>query len=86
MESKTPNLLGLIREAVTRLLDDTTEVSETKLNFARIQKSIEKDENAGFCKSCGTKHMQVEPDARKYTCKKCKKPDVYGAEELLFHI
>ncbi len=37
----------------------------------------------GFCLACGTKTREVEPDARKYTCPKCKREKLYGMEELL---
>ena len=39
--------------------------------------------NAGFCLACGARADGVEPDARRYTCEECGKPEVYGAEELL---
>ena len=41
------------------------------------------EKNLGFCIACGTKHDHVEPDARKYECKKCKQNLVYGLEELM---
>ena len=41
------------------------------------------EKNLGFCIACGTKHDHIEPDARKYSCKKCKENLVYGLEELM---
>lgn len=41
------------------------------------------EKNLGFCIACGTKHDHIEPDARKYQCKKCKQNLVYGLEELM---
>ena len=40
----------------------------------------------GFCVACGEDVDGVEPDARKYHCEGCDEDEVYGAEELLFHI
>ena len=40
----------------------------------------------GFCLACGKKVNGVEPDARNYTCQKCGKPEVFGAEEILLSI
>lgn len=38
----------------------------------------------GACLSCGKiNESQIEPDARQYPCDYCKKPAVYGAEELI---
>jgi hypothetical protein len=38
--------------------------------------------NTGFCLACGAEAGQVEPDARKYSCKSCGLALVYGAEEI----
>lgn len=47
-------------------------------------KSVIKAENSkGFCLSCGKTQGEVEPDARKYTCRSCKAEKVYGAEQLV---
>jgi len=54
-----------------------------KLSYNAVVRSAEKDENAGFCVGCGTKHKGIEPDARKYTCRRCGLPKVYGSEELV---
>lgn len=44
----------------------------------------------GFCLACGQSQDGVEPDAKRYTCESCGKPNVYGAENLLvrnlFHV
>ena len=38
---------------------------------------------AGFCLACGETAYNVEPDARRYVCESCRRPKVYGFEELL---
>jgi Zn finger protein HypA/HybF involved in hydrogenase expression len=49
-----------------------------------LMKKIEKDTNDGWCFNCGKwTHKQCEPDARQYTCPKCKKPTVFGASQVL---
>jgi hypothetical protein len=40
-------------------------------------------DNMGFCLACGNTVEGVEPDARRYTCKCCNAPKVYGAAELI---
>lgn len=57
-----------------------------KLTISKIMKAAQADAGIGFCVKCGTRHTQVEPDARKYTCRKCGLPKVYGAEELLMMV
>lgn len=37
----------------------------------------------GFCLACGAEQSGVEPDAEKYTCNECKKPEVYGIEQII---
>lgn len=37
----------------------------------------------GYCTGCGAMQECCEPDARKYHCDNCGKPEVYGAEELM---
>ena len=52
--------------------------------MTRVIKAAQNDEEyIGFCIKCGTKHLGVEPDARRYDCKKCKLPKVFGAQEIL---
>lgn len=41
------------------------------------------DELGGICRTCGTVHYGVEPDAVGYRCEECDALDVYGAELLL---
>ena len=41
------------------------------------------ESNEGFCLACGSAQSGVEPDARRYTCKACNAPKVYGAEQLV---
>lgn len=44
-------------------------------------------DNPGFCVACGEEREGCEPDARRYPCDSCGRPDtVYGAEELLVMI
>jgi hypothetical protein len=41
------------------------------------------DDGAGVCRSCLTITYGVEPDARRYLCQACGRPEVYGAEQLV---
>jgi len=50
---------------------------------AQIIRAVESGESVGFCRECGLEHHGVEPDARNYTCERCGKDAVYGAEEML---
>jgi len=57
----------------------------------RVMRAVQKnnrdcDSYIGFCKACGKTANNCEPDARNYTCHKCGKPEVFGAEELLMEI
>ena len=54
--------------------------TQYKQSFERAERAAEN--NQGFCLACGKKQDCVEPDARKYVCKSCKAPKVFGAEEL----
>ena len=36
----------------------------------------------GLCIACGNEVEGVEPDARRYPCDECKRPKVFGLEEL----
>ncbi len=50
----------------------------------QIIAAVERDDNSGFCLSCGFEHCGgVEPDARNHPCDHCGELDVFGAEELL---
>jgi hypothetical protein len=40
------------------------------------------DNGEGWCLACGSTQYGVEPDARGYTCTRCFKTKVFGAEEL----
>lgn len=42
-----------------------------------------RDDDAGLCRACWTVNYGVEPDARKYQCESCDKPQVYGIDEYL---
>jgi len=48
-----------------------------------VLQNIVNEGNKGFCLACGNVSTGVEPDARKYTCEKCKAEKVYGFEELI---
>lgn len=56
----------------------------------RIVEAIERSyttlDNPGFCIACGQDAEGVEPDARNYTCEHCGEKQVFGAEELMFHL
>jgi len=54
-----------------------------KVNFEQVMTAVSSGDYIGFCIKCGTKHMNIEPDARRYTCKKCNLPKVFGAQEIL---
>lgn len=41
-----------------------------------------RDEDAGYCLSCGAFAYGVEPDARRYACEVCGQETVYGIEEV----
>ncbi len=56
------------------------------VDLNRVMEAIEADDHLGFCIACGEEACCVEPDAREYTCESCGKAQVYGAEELLFHL
>lgn len=65
---------------------DTT-TYRTKSGLTQHKPSIElitrmANEGQGFCLACGAISHDVEPDARRYVCKECGAPKVYGAEEL----
>ena len=57
-----------------------------KITLNRVTRAINKDEGTGFCKACGKSQKYCEPDARNYVCNSCGKPEVFGAEELLFEL
>jgi len=58
-------------------------MAKSKLTLTRIMRAVESGESVGFCRVCGSKAHNVEPDAREYTCESCGQAQVYGAEELL---
>lgn len=51
-----------------------------KFSMQRLETA--REGNIGFCLACGAEAGQVEPDARKYSCKACGLAHVYGAEEI----
>jgi predicted RNA-binding Zn-ribbon protein involved in translation (DUF1610 family) len=52
----------------------------------KVVEAVERDDQIGFCNSCGEEAYDVEPDARKHKCESCGEDDVYGAEEFLIHM
>jgi predicted RNA-binding Zn-ribbon protein involved in translation (DUF1610 family) len=56
------------------------------ISLERVMEAIRADDDVGFCIACGAKVYGIEPDARKYSCEECGKPQVYGAQELLFRL
>jgi len=50
-----------------------------------ILEAVQRDDNSGFCVSCGAEQGGCEPDARRYKCEACGDRAVFGAEELLLH-
>ena len=54
-----------------------------KIDLDALIEAIERDENLGFCTTCGEEQYGCEPDARRYECEACGNFDVFGAEELL---
>ena len=53
------------------------------LTYRRIVSAVKRDDGTGFCTVCGKSQKFVEPDARNYPCKFCKRLEVIGAEQLL---
>lgn len=54
-----------------------------KPSMASLSRIVKGDNSKGFCLACGKFAQGFEPDACKCECPSCKKPKVYGAEELL---
>ena len=52
-----------------------------RFSLGQLQKASEN--YIGFCRACGSRRPETEPDARRYNCVKCGKDLVYGAEELV---
>ena len=53
------------------------------LTLEEVLSAAERDDNEGFCVSCGAGAYGVEPDAREYECEECGARTVYGADQLL---
>lgn len=49
----------------------------------RIMRAVRKDDNVGFCVTCGEARKYTEPDAAGYPCTRCKTPTVFGASEIM---
>ena len=56
----------------------------------RIMEAIERSmttlDYPGFCVHCGADADGCVPDARNYKCEQCGERQVFGAEELMFHL
>lgn len=55
----------------------------TSITLDRIVRMVKRDAMQGICGGCGKTVSNVEPDAERYPCPKCKAPRVYGAEQWL---
>ena len=60
----------------------TTELHPS-ITLDRVMAAVERDENEGFCTSCGEETHGAEPDATDIECEACGAARVHGAEELL---
>ena len=58
----------------------------THLTVDRILEAAQADDYLGFCIDCGHEHGGVEPDTRGDLCERCRRPSVYGAEELVLMV
>lgn len=58
---------------------------KTAAEFTMRRYESASEKYKGWCRSCNaiTAHEGVEPDARNYPCKRCKKETVFGIEEAL---
>lgn len=54
-----------------------------KVDSQRVLEAVMNDEMVGFCLACGDERENTEPDARRYLCRACGRPSVYGSEEVL---
>jgi hypothetical protein len=53
------------------------------VTVARLQALYEADEDTlGVCIECGEEQDGVEPDAERYVCQSCKRPGVFGVQQL----
>ena len=53
---------------------------------AAVENQMSSLDNPGFCLMCGCENDGCEPDARNYKCEACGAEQVFGAQELVFHI
>lgn len=52
-----------------------------------VKRGQRTDTFPGVCLACGkTAKQPCEPDAEHYPCAYCKRPEVYGAEHVLFMV
>jgi len=52
------------------------------LDLDEVMEAAQRDDFTGFCRACGYEQAGIEADARKDQCDNCRKPQVYGAEQL----
>lgn len=67
-------------------LSERTANMHKSITYKRVAAAVLEDENLGFCRKCGEEQYGCEPDARNYECDSCGAKEVFGAEELLFHV
>lgn len=51
--------------------------------WERLEAMLQRDDNEGFCLSCGEEAYGVEPDAARYKCECCGEREVYGSHNVL---
>jgi predicted RNA-binding Zn-ribbon protein involved in translation (DUF1610 family) len=54
-----------------------------KIPASALEAMLARDNNEGFCLSCGAEAYGVEPDAVNYRCESCGAQEVFGASEIL---
>ena len=55
-------------------------------NAHLVIEAAERDDNTGFCISCGAEQSDVEPDMECGCCDSCNEHAVFGAEQLAIYI
>lgn len=62
-------------------MKDLPDIPDATLD--RAMQLLEVDSLDGICLNCGFEPYGVEPDTRRRICEGCKKPTVFGAEEIV---